>query len=132
MNNQEYVTFETAQLLKKAGYPQNNFTSWYSADKSLLCKNDGYIPIMEQDLAAPHLWDAMKWLREEKRISVEVTCIYDTEYCVDVYVITDVFCDETTLIKSDAPFIPTYEAACDAGIAAACQWLLGKKHSEKA
>ncbi|MCC8176517.1 MAG: hypothetical protein LIO91_08820 [Bacteroidales bacterium] len=69
MIQEQYVTFETAELLKAAGFPQENggVTKYYLPDGTLFSYQ---YADYSQDIAAPTHAQAMRWLREEKHIAV--------------------------------------------------------------
>ena len=69
MITEDYVSFETAKLLKEKGFDKKCFTV-YNSDGKFYDTRYGIAPSIE--ITAPTLQMAMKWLRE-KEIFVEVT-----------------------------------------------------------
>lgn len=82
MNIQEdFVSFETAKLLKEKGFDEITFTWYNGKGKFCVGKNNyddyymNHFPIMEKNknkCSAPTLQMAMKWLREVHNIDIEV------------------------------------------------------------
>ena len=69
MITEDYVSYEVAKLLKEKGFDEKTL-SYY--EDNVLCHGDWFewnrSPLGH--IAAPTLQLAMKWLREEKRISI--------------------------------------------------------------
>ena len=73
---EDFVTFEIARKLKEKGFPQNMCDDGY-----IIEEYDGYnigdrseifvIPDCLPYIAAPTIAQVLKWLREDKKISVE-------------------------------------------------------------
>lgn len=122
MITEDYVSFETAKLLKEKGF--NEFTySYYSKDdeesepklcmENLCSDNWNGVPEEVNDLwfSAPTLQMAMKWLREEKNTIINVWnngVDWDAEYYNNedenfYFITTDSSCN-------------SYEEAAEAGI----------------
>ena len=67
---EDYVSFETAKLLKEKGFDQNCAT--YYLDGQVWRHYHGeVIPKYKQIYAAPTQATAMKWLREVHKLSIE-------------------------------------------------------------
>lgn len=72
--NEEFVPFELAKKLQEKGFDWQTF-DWYDHLGNF---NKGFIPRtlrgcpMHREYYAPTIGLAMKWLREEKNLSVEV------------------------------------------------------------
>ena len=119
MITEDYVSFETAKLLKERGFDE---CTLFSYDKNGNNK-DALRPFLESegDVRRPTLQMAMKWLREVQQISVEVlpdwfdsnhTNIHDGWYCEVRYL---------TNMSYDADYFEhkkydSYEEACEAAI----------------
>lgn len=63
MINEDYVSFETAKLLKDVGYPQCKREEQYTGTKYTVNGEFTSAPYAVH-YAAPTLYNAMKWLRE--------------------------------------------------------------------
>lgn len=74
MITEDYVSFETAKLLKEKGF---NEDSWfhYDADGDIVTR--GYRLNMPEDIPAWTLQMGMKWLREIYKLEVRSTYDYD-------------------------------------------------------
>jgi hypothetical protein len=111
MINEDYVSFETAKLLKEKGF------------NSVVCKNsphyyynmDGEFsgPSWDSEYPAPTLQMAMKWLRVNYSIHIEPR--YFPMPNIYRYVIIH---SPTTIenIDSHPQYFNTYEEACEAAI----------------
>lgn len=122
--HEQYISLETAKLLKKAGFDWEVY-SLYDTDykdilftKRVACLNwnmsdNGYM------FSAPTQAVAMRWLREVKDIDVEVMRCID----VKVYNAIYVYHGETIIIKH----LPTYEQAAEASIQECLKIILNKQ-----
>lgn len=119
MITEDYVSFETAKLLKEKGFDgqclskyNSNGCIWDNIryDGMLLGNND----IFPQEYLAPTLQMAMKWLREEKHIPVEILWRYDVDSDMEEwYFIHHV---ELRILPYNIEYYETYEEACEAAI----------------
>ena len=119
MVKEAYCNYEMSMLLKEKGF--NEYCSgYYKFDKSLgiLSKaviNNSALDDDGIDISAPTLQMAMKWLREEHKIHIEV----EVYFCEDgqswLSKIQRIDDGKTTLLKT---FLPntTYEEAVEAAI----------------
>lgn len=119
MNTTDYVTIDTAKLLKSAGYPQEYKLSLGGA----LISTDGGA------ICRPSLWDAMKWLREEKKLFLEIT-LWSDMFGIGLFR-PDYPTDNIFPWTVSSTRYPTYEDADDAGIAAACKWLIANDTNDE-
>lgn len=138
-DNKDFVTYRTAEALRDAGYPQEEIKGWVGLlrqyAKGTRQEVAIYLPsggkgcgfylrqkpgLGNEAITAPHLWDAMKWLREEKKMCIEII-VWDNvnPYLIGVYRLTDPTFDLT----DDHEDYSTYEEACDAAIATACRYI---------
>ncbi len=118
MITEDYVSFETAKLLKKKGFDCPSY-SHYRLDNGELCRfNTNCSTNLEQNnyVTAPTLQMAMKWLREVHNIHVVPKYdFYGGDYTGRIY-------DgrrETAYERDDYIAIvgnSTYEQACEAAI----------------
>lgn len=119
---EEYVSFETAKLLKEKGFIKNlslSYKDWtfcmYDETGEIHwgCYADSWYPRVTQTLA-------MKWLREEKYIYIQV--MLDSWACgghSGYYVIIQKTDSDFEMMPSDTlneVFYSTYEEATEAGI----------------
>lgn len=130
MITEDYVSYETAKLLKEKGFDEFCRAFWKVWDihiticncsKSHLfeyCHNsmlEQYNDDEELNVAAPTLQMAMKWLREKYYKSIEVTS--QGVKATSIGWIVEIF----NLINQTEEFhhpytFPTYEEACEAAI----------------
>ena len=121
MNKKFFVPFETAQLLKEKGYPQDK------SDYGYFDNGDSHPLIMfpadNFDCAAPTFHEVLDWL-EGKRIRVEVRMGYRQKtgqwlWCGFVYVVEDEDYETSQLVD----WCSTREEALNDGILAALEML---------
>ncbi len=116
----DFLDFNLAEKLKEKGFPQH----W--SDQHYILENEyeddffevgakypveviyDYIPT----IAAPTISQVLKWLREEKKIYLELVIVVDTDYMCDIYKID---ARPIECLGSTAYF-KTYEQAAIAGI----------------
>lgn len=113
MITEDYVSYETAKLLKKKGF--NEFcpkcyntivTPWFTT-------TDLEKGAMEHQIYAPTLQVAMKWLRETFEIHCQIDCpliIFNWRYGI-----RDLNKDEWVTLRNMGDY-DTYEEACEAAI----------------
>jgi hypothetical protein len=126
MITEDYVSFETAKLLKEKGFDEKVDTL-YKMDaeflKSTLCINYNnpdfelsdmhHIP--EKTVSAPTLQMALKWLREKHEIFIQPNIVF----CYPIQYFATIFCYGDNLKTQqdiDTERFDTYEEACEAGI----------------
>jgi len=117
MVTEDYVSFETAKLLKEKGFDCPSY-SHYRLDNGELCRfNTNCSTNLEQNnyVTAPTLQMAMKWLREEKKLYVNVWADPKDVENNDFRTIfrMHVYSGPTNYGASE---FFTYEEACEAGI----------------
>jgi len=75
MIEEDYVSFETAKLLKEKGFDEPCYMAYVPTNRKHMMRNDaGHSNSMHPDdyYAVPTLQMAMKWLREVHNLNVEV------------------------------------------------------------
>ena len=125
--NEDYVSFETAKLLKEKGF-NGLCTAYYDCftTDNFHC---GYEPTdfnsidtkIRKIVAAPTLQMAMKWLREEKKIGIEVNTIFDLDddnkwYYEYGFCILQLSGTYKKFAECDYDGYKTYEEACEEAI----------------
>lgn len=74
MITEDYVSFETAKLLKEKGFPQTTFSCHYIINgNSHYKKFENRCGFGDYDIIAPTLAMAMKWLREMYGLFIRIT-----------------------------------------------------------
>lgn len=132
MNNEDFVSYETAKKLKACGFDEPcraHYTNDYVNDdpedvsREVKFHYDWTSPYnynrVVGNTSAPTLWHAQKWLRDEKKLSVEP---YANIVAKFNYSIADLasFADK----KGGGTGYDSYEAALSAGIDAALELIL--------
>lgn len=124
MITEDYVSFETAKLLKEKGFDDEYTNAFYDKTENLY-----FIDLLSDlsnhqnnytDIAASTLYVAMKWLRDEKHYYIQV--MLDGWACGDhsgYYVVIQKTDSDFEMMLQDAVdevFYQTYEEACEAAI----------------
>lgn len=123
----EFVTFEISMKLKQKGYPQlkkgtlamySEYGEWFSLARNLDDYEYSFVDFDEHDCVAPTISQALKWLREQKKINIEIF-LYNGTYSYYIKSVTQIcedlshqcLNDDTTEEEYDS-----YEEAALAGI----------------
>jgi len=126
MITEDYVSFETAKLLKEKGFDENTPVNYFIGDdKPRGCVIGEMIHHrkLEEDthlIACPTLQMAMKWLRDEKHYYIQV--MLDGWACgghMGYYVVIQKTDSDFNMMLQDVVdevFYQTYEEACEAAI----------------
>lgn len=127
MITEDYVSFETAKLLKEKGFdePCNSF---YEYKKRLYIhdmdeyfpngmKNSDHDKENNKGISAPTLQMAMKWLREEKNIILDICPNLDLDcMCIGTYCRIVYKDNERVTLDADYDDFATYEEAVEEAI----------------
>lgn len=108
MITEDYVSFETAKLLKEKGFDGVVQLHYNNLSGKIYSSN----PITKNCIKAPTLQMAIKWLREVHKIHI-VVYPYG-EYSCDNYQF-DVYKNNALIVSKDDGYI-TYEQATEAAI----------------
>ena len=128
MITEDYVSFETAKLLKEKGFDWLESPFYSDQDRDEWRQNNSYtVPNEEYNhelpfdsetltMVAPHvsIQMAMKWLREVKHIPIEILWHYDVDSDVEEWYF--IHHAELRILPNDIEYYETYEKACEAGI----------------
>lgn len=100
---EELVTLETAKLLKEKGFQQRK----YFINVSTLHHCYKYLSVPPQSIA-------QKWLRENKKLHIEISYMYGDYWIYDILTIPN----HDLIGLSDRPLVhyKSYEEAFEAGI----------------
>ena len=119
MITEDYVSFETAKLLKEKGFDENCSRS-YVKDKLAVSQgfNNSYYTTMYSDgcyrpISAPTLQMAMKWLREKYNIHIEPRYFQTSNIYRYVIIHSPIRIEN---IDSRPQYFNTYKEACEAAI----------------
>lgn len=117
---EEFVTLETAKLLKEKGFKEDIFT-FYELDcvegDMILSETYDYSDNFNKKddcFSAPSQYLAQKWLRETKNLHIEISYMYENYWIYDILTIPN----HDLVGLSDRPIIhyKSYEEALEAGI----------------
>lgn len=124
---EDFVNFETAKKLKEKGF-RKPCILYYNSDKVRTWFNEpdiakNFVPttLGNDDVLAPTISQVLKWLREEKKISIEVSIHCSLKWMCGIYEFSDGIADFTQYSNDgidDTVFIfyDSYEQAALAGI----------------
>ncbi len=129
MKTENHVSYEQAIKLKELGYDEQCRAFYWTADGQLK-ETDQKVhannPNCTTMVAAPHVWDVMRWLREKQKLHIQVR----------VNGIRSMFWFEIWELKSNGyvsvhnPLHDTFESALSAGIDKALELLIKEKGNE--
>jgi hypothetical protein len=119
MITEDYVSFETAKLLKEKGFDENTPVNYFVGDdkpRGCVVGEMIYHKRLEEDthlIACPTLQMAMKWLREEHNLFIDTyyDCDFGEGYKFSVHKLP-----KGTTLESHNESYSTYEKACDGAI----------------
>lgn len=120
----EFVTFEIAKKLKEKGFKEECLCHYIGndlvyniespiANNQLWFSHNKFDNIWHRDnYDAPTISQVLKWLREEKKIYLELVIVVDAEYMCDIYKINP----RPIECLGSTEYFKTYEEAALAGI----------------
>ena len=120
MIEEDYVSFETAKLLKEKGFDESismvytSYGNLRKLDRYDNIRNSNYNDITKNyfEYTAPTLQMAMKWLREVHNLWCEISWEGKGLWCMEVFSLID----EEFMPGSIVHEIKSYEAASEAAI----------------
>ena len=122
---EDFVTFEIAKKLKEKGFSLEKTEIYGNFDSDGLFHPQlyfNYIETMDCDeIIAPTISQVLKWLRKEKKISIEVSIHCSLKWMCGIYEFSDGIADFTPYsndVINDTVYIlyDSYEQAALAGI----------------
>ena len=123
MITEDYVSFETAKLLKEKGFDEDCRAFYVIGEESLRftfysMKYNNNLYLHPIKVSAPTLQMAMKWLREMYNINIETYVIknYDKKICEYTYTIMDLNFPGSDDGIDCCNQYKTYERACEVAI----------------
>ena len=134
MITENYVSFETAKLLKEKGFEGHSILTIYdenAANAYIKELKEKHLPFSSDDpklkefhYAQPTLQTAMKWLREDKKILISIFCHIDKGYwfCIQHLInspykfATSESIHRKEEILGKIHYYDTYETACEEAI----------------
>ena len=121
MITEDYVSFETAKLLKEKGFVGEN-RDWYTPDGFIeeIGVDDGVDPTAHDEIfanliPASTLQMAMKWLRKVYRLSIDVYVTKGPTWCASIK-LYDMFGNSTKQPYNDWDKTYSYEEAVESAI----------------
>ena len=124
MNTQiteDYCSFEVAKLLKEKGFDEPTCGFYYdNYTEELIVASPSNHNRSINAIAAPSQAQAMKWLREEKEIAIEILMNGVGEWYCDLYN------TKTLNHYTEMDYVKLYEEACEAAIKYCLENLMNK------
>jgi hypothetical protein len=118
----DIVNFELAQKLKEKGF-RKPCILYYNSDKVRTWFNEpdiakNFVPttLGDDDVLAPTISQVLKWLREEKKISIEPGIHWTLKWMCGIYGLNDDISDFTQRNNDGFILYDSYEQALLAGI----------------
>lgn len=114
MITEDYVSFETAKLLKERGFNWEVHRSYLVHDNVFIPGDINDVPLRKDAIRIPTLQMAMKWLREVHKL-VPIILAGGNSYWFRIDKVNE---DnwKNTIYREDVKSFPTYEEACEASI----------------
>lgn len=108
---EDYVSFETAKLLKEKSFNEPCYTCYLNKELSYYDYLSTNFELIDNAYSAPTLQMAMKWLREEYRISIEISAL-NCYYCT--YTIYRLLEEKVKEVYNDGTYSSYEDATNDA------------------
>ena len=123
MITEDYVSFETAKLLKEKGFDEATIGYYYTISEipERIKFFDSPISIYHSDgligcIQAPTLQMAMKWLREKKDVQIEITIVGTDTWETPTKWKFGFRCQTKHVIDKRNADFSSYEQACEEAI----------------
>ena len=123
MITEDYVSFETAKLLKEKGFDEKCRSYYKVFSKSRIAaiyhssENRGVSENDQNEILCPTIQMTMKWLREVHHLLIMIDFECEDCYVADMYNMTEFDeCGEHKHIPPTFVNCKTYEQACEAAI----------------
>ena len=114
MITEDYVSFETANLLKEKEFNWEVHRSYLVNDNVFIPGDVNDVPLRKDAIRIPTLQMAMKWLREEYKL-VPIILAGGDRYWFRIDKVNEDYWKNTIYLE-DVKLFPTYEEACEASI----------------
>ena len=115
MITEDYVSFETAKLLREKGFDGkckrfanlDTFKNGYDSTKIITSKN-----LLKDEILFPTVQMAMKWLREEHNLWIDIDPLTGNKWTWSIWLMND----PTQKMGESLEIISNYNEACEAAI----------------
>ena len=114
MITEDYVSFETAKLLKEKEFNWEVHRSYLVNDNVFIPGDINDLPLRKDAIRIPTLQMAMKWLREVHKLVPIILAGGDSYWFRIDKANEDNW--KNTIYREDVKSFPTYEEACEASI----------------
>ena len=114
MTTEDYVSFETAKLLKEKEFNWEVHRSYLVNDNVFIPGDINDVPLRKDAIRIPTLQMAMKWLREVHKLVPIILAGGDSYWFRIGKANEDNW--KNTIYREDVKSFPTYEEACEASI----------------
>ena len=114
MITEDYVSFETAKLLKEKGFECATLHYYYDKDGDLLFST-WRVDVGKNEFVAPTLQMAMKWLREVHGLDIDISIEYTPKKTYYYSVLKKTVIRDIDCLHSETNF-KSYEEACESAI----------------
>ena len=114
MITEDYVSFETAKLLKEKEFNWEVHRSYLVNDNVFIPGDVNDVPLRKDAIRIPTLQMAMKWLREVHKL-VPIILAGGSSYWFRIDKVNEDYWKNTIYLEDENLF-PTYEEACEASI----------------
>ena len=112
MIKEDYVSVEVAQLLKEKGFNEPTWTRYEDNDEVIFGDKYNWNNSPMGQISAPTLQMAMRWLREEYGIFIEISALKRYRW---VYTIYKLFEEKIIEVWNDGTYV-SYEDAVEAAL----------------
>lgn len=115
MITEDYVSFETAKLLKEKGFDEPTTKSYYTEgfENPMIFSHDLLPRIQTDEFLCPTLQMAMKWLREVHNLYINVFVTWKNKIPHYQWSIDNLITQDTIY---ETPCLEKYEQACETAI----------------
>lgn len=127
LTEKDYCDYETCVALKKLGYKEKTL-AYYTSERIFYWRRayiyDKAIPDLAKSsnkelykhvLDAVSIYEAQKWLREEKKLFVEIT-IFEYTYGYRILDTQNVYYDNEHVVRREGHLVGSYEEALAEGV----------------
>lgn len=113
---EDYVSFNTAKLLKEKGFDWEVHRSYLVNDNVFIPGDINDIPLRKDAIRIPTLQMAMKWLREEKDVQIEIPIVGTDTWESPTKWMYGFRCQTKDVIDRRNADFSSYEEACETAI----------------